>query len=296
MSTTNGPIREHAQQSRRWCFTIWCDRVADDWNTLDSVDASVTYMVFQQERSPTTGRLHYQGYLETQRKCGMRALFAKLGLQPGDAHFEKARGTQQQNEAYVTKEDTRVAGPWTHGARIQQGSRTDLEAYREAVLAGASDGDLVDNHYQTFARYPHLAERTRAAKYSKRTSKPFVTVIYGETGLGKSFWAYNHGPVKSVYGLPKSTGTVWWPDYQQQQRIVIDDFYGNIPIGYLLNLLDAYPLIAEVKGAHVPINSPEIVITSNIHPDQWYRNVHDSQIRALIRRFDQIIHVTDKMY
>lgn len=65
---------------------------------------------FQLERAPTTGREHYQGRFSLKEKLRINRLQAHLELE--GAHFSVTSNHNKGNDFYVTKEDTRVAGPW----------------------------------------------------------------------------------------------------------------------------------------------------------------------------------------
>lgn len=71
---------------------------------------SVTYLCFQQEVCPETGRSHYQCYIQFKRKCKHTAICKLLTIPKNAYHAEVARGSPQQNADYCSKEDTRAPG------------------------------------------------------------------------------------------------------------------------------------------------------------------------------------------
>lgn len=93
---------------RSYVFTIHTDDVPESFP-----GPSIRGAVWQQERCPTTERLHLQGYVEFDRPCRIRQ--AKIALGYNDAHLEERKGSREQAIDYATKEDTRVAGPWKQG-------------------------------------------------------------------------------------------------------------------------------------------------------------------------------------
>ena len=89
----------------------------------------------------------------------------------------------------------------------------------------------------------------------------------------------------------------WWDGYEQQETVVLDDFQGGLLFGFLLHLLDRYPLLVQVKGGTRVFNSKTIIITSNFAPDQWYTDPRLAQnFPALERRLDTIYEFTDAPY
>ena len=120
----------------RWTFTINNPGPGDapGWEP-----ATMDYMVYQFERGNETGTEHIQGYVRFKNRRKFSVVQQWL---PHGAHIEKARGSEQQNKDYCTKEDTRVAetvprefGTF-NGDTGHQGRRTDLAAGVEALKTG----------------------------------------------------------------------------------------------------------------------------------------------------------------
>jgi hypothetical protein len=68
--------------------------------------------------------------------------------------------------------------------------------------------------------------------------------------------------------------------------VIIDEFYGWLPYDLLLRLCDRYPLLLETKGGQVQCSANTVIITSNLNPSQWYKNVYH---KALYRRITTIL-------
>lgn len=108
----------------------------------------VTYYVFQLEKAPSTGGLHFQGYIRLSRAMDLAPLRKLFG--PFNPHLEACKGNESENVAYCTKEETRVAGPWSHGELGRPGKRSDIQTAREIVSGGGRMAEVVDqvNSYQ----------------------------------------------------------------------------------------------------------------------------------------------------
>lgn len=76
----------------------------------------ITFLVYQDERAPTTGKLHYQCYMEFEEP--VRGV--KLSKRFPDFFWQPADASRTQNIAYVTKIDSRVAGPYFYPADAPQ--------------------------------------------------------------------------------------------------------------------------------------------------------------------------------
>lgn len=68
--------------------------------------------VFQLERAPTTGRLHFQGRISLQEKKRHNELVTQFHPE-WNITWLWEYGNEPQSFTYVTKDETRVAGPWS---------------------------------------------------------------------------------------------------------------------------------------------------------------------------------------
>lgn len=237
------------------------------------------YVVYQLERGEE-GTPHYQGYIVFYSN---KTLSAVKKINPR-AHWDLRRGTHDEARAYCTKEDTRIEPPVEKGVPpITRGKRTDLLYVKQLLDDGATESEICrdEDALGTVARYPKLIGMYRMATQKHRNFKTQVLVLYGPPKKGKSlFWniVYPNAYIKP-HGL-------WWDGYDHQEVVVIDDFYGWLPYSFMLQLLDRYPLLVEVKGGFRTFNSKLIVITSNKAPNCWYGV--DCSYEALERRLNVI--------
>lgn len=244
------------------------------------------YCVWQLERGEE-GTPHYQGYIvfkSHKRLTSMKAINPR-------AHWELRFGTHEQAHAYCTKEETRVDGPWSYGEPPSQGKRTDLIGLKRRLDAGATFAELADDEemFVTLSQYPKAYGIYHMAKAKPRDEKPMVLVLFGVPGRGKSYYWKRNYPEAYV----KPIGP-WWDGYEQQETVVIDDFQGTLLWSFLLHLLDGYPLLVEVKGGTRVFNSKTIIITSNLHPRDWYSDSVKHNYAALERRIDTLYEFTDE--
>lgn len=71
------------EKSRRWCVTMW------DFNKVTRIkDHLVDYGIFGEELAPSTGKMHYQGYLEFKKPYSFASV--KRILNDKTAHVEMA--------------------------------------------------------------------------------------------------------------------------------------------------------------------------------------------------------------
>jgi len=287
--------------SREWCVTVH-NVLPVDGELFVPEHVNLRYAVWQCERAPSTGALHHQIFLIFVRP--VRMAYVKNLLQRPDAHCEKMRGTREQADAYCRKEETRFAGPWSHGRmETEQGKRRDLEALFECAKSGLSLAEAaaqVGAWAFTYARaYDRAIDEYKAANWAALDDEdevlwqpPTVLVFYGESGSGKSRMAAKVAKANfkaNNWGIYRKMPGEWWEGYRQEEVILMDDFYGSVRWGTLLQLLDGYHGIrVEKKGGSVPWNAKLIIITSNKHPRDWYPSIADPT--PLARRISELTY------
>jgi hypothetical protein len=87
---------------------------------------------------------------------------------------------------------------------------------------------------------------------------------------------------------PKDPRTKFWDGYQGHDRVVMDEFRGDIDIAHLLRWFDRYPVNVEIKGSATVLRARQIWITSNLDPREWYPTIDEATKAALLRR----LHIT----
>jgi len=194
------------------------------------------------------------------------------------------RGTSQEASDYCKKDDLY----YEYGVLSQPkpGKRTDLIEFRKKLYEGADDLSLMEFDFNTFNRYMRTVDRYRTLAPPKRTEDLTVFLYIGKPGTGKTRLAYEDYP--DLYAFP--IGKDLWSDgYAGQKTVLIDDFSGNMRLVDLLRFLDRYPIQIPRKGGFnwwIPTN---IIITTNIHPRDWYtyKDRKDSA-HALKRRIHKV--------
>lgn len=260
-------------RSRNWCFTINNPTEEDEPSRWD-----YTYMIYQPERG-SNGTRHLQGYV---RFASAKSLSAVKRLN-ARAHWEVRRGTHAQAKEYCSKEVTRAGELFEDGDEPEQGKRSDLDEVKARLQEGATEGEIADEFFGSWCRYHKAFNRYQILRQPRRSWKTEVTVIYGETGVGKSRLAQEKFP--EAYWKEKGQ---WWDGYENHESVIIDEFYGWIPYHQLLRLLDRYPMTVEVKGGAVNFVPKHIILTSNQQPCRWYTYDYPQ----LERRLDNIVEMT----
>lgn len=272
---------------RSWCFT------KNNYTDIDEAAIRLLeckYLVYGRETAPETGTPHLQGLFQTffliipnviigyivfNNAKTLRSVTALQIL----GHVEQARGNAAQNREYCTKSNDY----FEKGDVPRSGSRTDLEAIKEMVMAGDSM-DEIARRSSSFVQLRY-AEKLKEHLDVKRDWKPHVKVYYGGTGTGKTSTAHKEMPDAWWSG----ENLQWWQGYDGHEDVIIDDFRGDfVRFHTLLRILDRYPYTVQVKGGSRQFVAKRIIITSAKHPTEWYYEKSNEDLKQLLRRIDEI--------
>lgn len=263
----------------------------------------IKYLAFQQESAPETGKLHWQGFAQSEHQKTTSAW--QKALKIGNSHCEPRHGPVQEASDYCTsetwkgKDKGQVEGTTeVHGVidlKSSQGKRNDLDSIKEALDNGAEPDALMedDAHFGAFARHGKFFREYAAHKKRRKSfSPPYVTVLFGPSGSNKTRKFFDDCEYKDYWqwhpGM-STNQTTWFDGYTGQSNVLFDEFRGQIPYGLLLKLTDGYPLKLPIKGGFCDWSPTKITITSPNHPREWYPNLAGAdKIDQLIRRINKV--------
>lgn len=269
--------------SDRWIFT-WNNPTEDipRWE-------NVLFCHYQKEKAPSTGTIHYQGFVllkKRQHLSFVRKLLPK-------ANWRAMRGTPQENLNYTSKDASKVEGPWHFGISIEEalkmtpGRRTDIEDCLECIEK--------EGHVAAGYKFPSLMVRCGRGLMDVATSRikphiredPTNLIWFGPPNTGKSYKAQHDYP--DHYLMPRCNGNnLWWGGYDRQKCVIIDEFgKGAYPITTMNILLDKVCPVVDQKGKQIPTFYDTVIIISNDHPDTWYRGegISEDVRNAFFSRF-----------
>jgi len=271
-------------RSRNWVFTLNANEaLIEDFAWLqDKIpcpigswmdSGKIDYMVCQVEQ---VAHLHIQGYCQFNTPMSLTAC-KKINA---EAHWEPRRGTHAQAKEYCIKEESRKNGPWELGhERNEAGKRNDLKAIWDQVQAKKTNLEIIEEVGPQAAKFSKQIDWLRFQKQEKESDRQLqgvrVVVVYGPTGLGKTYAAVNIMSKQDDYYIAEcpshKDSKLWFDGYSGQSTLILDDFAGDYcQFRYLLRLLDRYKLKVEIKGGHQWACWTTVIITSNIHPSGWY--------------------------
>lgn len=258
----------HQPRSRNYVFTLF------DWTQLVFDYEHMSYLVYQIEKAPETGRLHAQGYVELHNAKTFSALQKVIGK----AHLESRKGTAKQAREYCMKEESRVEGPWEFGEISQQGKRNDIEKVVALVKEGATLEKIsqeAPNEALKFSRGIVFLRQNLDVPQPRQ--KPKIWYIWGDSGVGKSKWTRENFP--DAY-IANDCQNAWFDGYDRHKTVVFDEFDGNFPRLTMLRLLDYGAIRLPIKGGYVTIHADQFVFTSNKSPEEIYHG-HPAWLRRI---------------
>lgn len=262
-------------QHKNWTFTVFFQDEAVEKDWFKKLEDIVDYACYGRELCPETKREHFQGYIQFKNRKRMSALKV---LHP-TAHWEIARGTDQSNYDYCSKD-----GVFTEiGTRIPVAAAAGKERYkRSRELAEAGDFDAIDDDI-----YIRCYSSLRCIHKDKRRKLPDLEApcglwIWGSSGSGKSKMAREIGAESMYFKMPDK----WWDGYCDEDTVIIDDLdQTHVSMAYWLKIFaDRYAFPVHVKNGGLFIRPKRIIVTSQYPIEEIWTD--DETVSALRRRFE----------
>lgn len=275
-------------RARAWMITI---NNPTDEEEKNLVEDKHRYLVYQLEKGEE-GTLHIQAFVYYENAIA----FPKKRFPR--AHIEKSANIEKSIE-YCQKEDTRVRGPYEFGTKPDQGKRKDIDEVVAAINAGFSEEDIAEEFPAFYIKYFKGVKALYEIKQKHREKAPHVVWIWGKSGTGKTTSVFERHGRGNVY---VKDGTQWWPGYNHENAILIDDYDGRWPFRDLLRLLDGWPYQGQTKGGYTKINSPYIYFTCEFPPEHFYEikdmsgNVDANHLKQIKRRIHETIEMPDNAF
>lgn len=221
------------------------------------------------------------------------------------AHIEEAKGTAEENRAYIRKE-----GKWKDSEKGQtnlietfeengmtpkteQGRRNDLSNLYQMIKDGYSNVEILETNPDNILNLQHI-DKARleilSDRYkSERRLNLLVTYVQGKTGYGKSRDILDaHGDINvyraTDYKHPFDT-------YSGEDVLVLEEFRSDLRIGDMLNYLDVYPIQLPARYNNRQACYSFVYIVSNWKLEEQYHNVSIDQpetYQAFLRRIKKV--------
>lgn len=274
---------EQPKKNRNWVFTRnnYTDKMLKDLDAKirEEVEAEkIVYAIVGKEIGEK-GTPHLQGYV-SYKNAVVASRIQKLC--PGSFH-EHAKGNAYSNFKYCSKEGDFVE----YGERPEpkgQGKRSDIDNIKELIKEpGVTRKDIFEN-CSSFQAYK-FGEIGLKLYSEKRTWKPFVVWLFGETGTGKSRSVNEHFDDLWVSG--QTLNGFFFDGYDREENCHFEDLRPHdMNFHFFLKVLQHGTLRVRTIGGSTQFLAKTIVISTNKHPEDWA--VPDEDIEQLLRRIDVI--------
>jgi len=270
-------------KSARWCFTV---NNPGEWRPTYA-DATMSYLVWEIEHG-ANGTEHVQGYVRFKTR---KMLETAKALISDRAHMEVAKGNEQQNRDYCTKEGVFTEMGTFDSDAGKQGRRVDLLDVAKKIKDGIPLRQIAIENSETFIQ--NHAGIEKMAKLLKpkapQTRDVSVTVLWGPTATGKTHRIRTSYP--EVYSV--RPGKNPFDDYDDEDAILFDEFnWRDWPVYDMNMFLDKWPCRLNCRYSNKEAFWTKVFICANSEPTSWYPDQSLEIYNAFQRRLTTIHHVT----
>lgn len=277
-------------KSARWTFTYILDQEGTQWMPpIDSAD--IAYIIYEPETCPTTGTRHLQGYVRFHNRKALAT--AKRLLGEPSLHLEVAKGSEQQNKDYCSKEGHSIEFGNYEPHAGQQGRRNDLQELQEAVKSGMPLKQVAANWPSQWIRYHQgiTSFSLMIAPTPPLRRSVITTVLWGTTGTGKSHRVRTAYP-EAIIILP---GRDPFYRYTNQPVIVFEEFnWADWPIRKMNIYLDVWSADLDCRYNNKMALWEKVFILANSAPSSWYP-MEEAPLRdAFFRRLSYIVEIKNR--
>jgi len=292
----NTPTGKRDAPRVNYCFTYNNYTPEGEIALKDWLIANTKYSVFGHEVAPTTGTPHLQGFMSLNKKRRTETLHNILSRLGVKVSLKYADGSPLQNRVYCSKVDKEHFFEHGNIESASKGHRSDLAEACKILKRKRLDTFALENpvqyvrYYRGFKELKSVYNSSTVPNYRNLTT----TVLFGDAGAGKSRRAHDEAKALGVelYQLPDPNGqSLWFDGYDNEEGLLIDDFYGWIKPALLFKVLDVYKFQVPIKGGFVYPNWKYVWITSNTEPINWYKELSGQKLQALLRRLHNIYYM-----
>lgn len=254
--------------------------------SVDLPKDEVEYSIYQKEKCPSTGRVHWQGFVRFKSRKRFSTVKRLLG---DNVHIEYARCVAKAIE-YCSKEESRLESP------IEIGEKPDVKRKLDVVSeikSGKCPKKIIEENPTIWRSLRQLIQLSSIMS-TPRTMMTQGLMLIGPTGCGKTRSAVLIGQFLGVETYFVEPTMTWWDNYHGQETVICDEFRCLQKPSDLLRLVDRYPLQLPVKGGFVNFNSRLVILTTNLPVEKLLGDLDSATVNALKRRID-IINLYDYM-
>ena len=289
------------QQCRHWFITIWFDHDL----TVDAIREKLRpYDAYagQLEKCPTTGKLHYHIIVEHSSPIKFETMLNKFpssDIQPVRKKEAALMYVGKDETAYPAHDPVRFSkGKFTFATTAWQRAKLKFDDLHQAVIGGNTVDDLILKHPEAAWHINKLREVEQTMlkrKWLNTTRDLTVSYISGVSGAGKTHSVYEKHGFADTYVVDDYENP--FDNYNGEKVVVFDEFHSDIEFGYLLKLLDKWPVALSARYKHKFAAFTEVYILSNERFENQYPEIQrekPASWEALKRRIHEVKHLEIK--
>lgn len=256
--------------------------------------AKYSYLaVVRESHADGSYHLHAQLQFKVDFNCTSEKTFdLKFGDVVSHPNIQKTADSEDWN-AYLHKSGTPLSEGSFEGLAFRSKKKKKAEAQDKSLLRAQDNMKIINTELNelvkdgTVSMYQYC-NLYKAKMLFKQNEMKLTAIyprkcywIYGEPGIGKSYWVRSNYP--STYVKPNNK---WWDGYVDQAVVLIDDFDNQHLMHYMKIWADSYTFTAEVKNGSMMPSYTMLFVTSNYMPDDGKLIGQDSVLgKAVSRRF-----------
>jgi Putative viral replication protein. len=295
-------------QSRKWLFTIQkpsqCGLSSEYVHSVLQGLMTVDYYCFCREIAKT-GNEHMHIFIYSHSPIRFSTAKKRFPM----SHLDKALGTCAENRAYLLKEgkwaktekaETSISGSFEEWGTIPtEGKETSPQKSKliELIQSGMTTSEIIlsnPNYAFKTNDINLLRETLLSDKYSRVNRELTVTYIFGNTGVGKSHYIFeHHSPLDicRITSYGNKLNPTKFDSYHGQSTLVFEEYHSQINLPEMLNILDVYPLQLPARYNDRIACYNTVYIVSNLPLNAQYADyqAYDSATwNAFVRRITSI--------
>jgi len=265
--------------ARNWVFTQNNPTQTDEefYSYLENL-SHVKYFVFCREKAPTTGTIHFQGYIEfvqSKRFSTICSYLPKTHIMPRGGSKRDCIDYVKKQGKHTDKKDTQIGTIFEFGDTSEERARNDLEEIRKAVLIdGESPREILLNRNVNIQQLK-LADRLYAEHMNSiysETKRIDIKVSYywGEPGTGKTSKIFELFKPSEFYRVTNYKNP--FDNYNYQKILVLDEFEDcHFDLEFINSLIDIYPCELPCRFYNKWAAYDKVIIISNTPLYQQYK-------------------------
>lgn len=259
-------------------ITFTADQRLSKQDILDKIEVlDPSYIVAGKETAPSTGWLHWQGYIQFNKKL----TFQKITNVMSPIHIEIPTKSVLENINYCKKEGDYFEEGEPRGVTLAEKNKTKWTQLLE--LAESNQIDKI-KECQPSALIVHrralLDIRDSNLKAEHHPERKCIW-IWGGSGVGKTRWVHDNWKPEEIFTLSDRDG---WDQYNQERVAFLDEADDSLSANWkqLLRWADRYPVRARRLYGTTPLNYDILVVTSMKDPKFMFQ---ETPYSAIDRRF-----------